>query len=329
MNRILIFCIYVIPLFTYSQNIKNYYYWINQAELAITDSNWHHADVCYDSAFTYKKPFARDLLMAYGINVLRIHNNEKILKYARERLLCGDYDISDSYSRNKYCDSSIIIKLKNMEDTVKSRCNKEIQDLLDTILNRDQQFHYLKVSPKEHRIAYKKNKNDIKRLYRDYLNVDEYMAGIYYMSYLLVPVVHYIQKGDYSLLRILKKETKKGNIDAYWYMELVDNWTKNKTTCYGLNCFYMIDSVLFLDKPDNVRIINKNRLKLGISESFEEYVGKVFYQCQNGDFVLKSINKRNYTSNKDEIERLKKEIDKEHQEGNFRRMYYESSKNSD
>lgn len=326
MNRIIIIIALVFPIFTHSQNnVSTYYYWINQAELAIFDSNWNYANNCYDSAFLYKKPFARDLLMAYEINVMYTQDNERILKFAHERLLCGDSELSISYARRNNCDSSLIIKLKMLEDNVKPLCDKKIQNLLDTIIVRDQQYHFRRVSPKDHRIAYRKNMNDIKKIYRENPIVNEYVAGIYYMGYLLGPLTHFVQEDNNSLQRILKKEVKKGNFDAHWYMRLEDGWRKKKKEPYGTDCFFLIDNVLFYFKPDNIEKINMNRKKLGISETFDDYVRKVICQHQNGSVRLLSIVRRNYPNNIEEIMRLKEEIDEEHKHGNFQRMYYESA----
>ena len=41
------------------KQVRQYYYWINQAELAICDDNLQLADSLYTRAFSIKKPLAR------------------------------------------------------------------------------------------------------------------------------------------------------------------------------------------------------------------------------------------------------------------------------
>lgn len=36
------------------KDVRQYYYWVNEAELAICDSNYAYANECYDKAFSIR-----------------------------------------------------------------------------------------------------------------------------------------------------------------------------------------------------------------------------------------------------------------------------------
>ena len=61
-------------------NLQSYYYWINQAELAICDSNYQKASDCYHQAFAYNKPFSRDAYFAFKLNYKYTNNIERAIE---------------------------------------------------------------------------------------------------------------------------------------------------------------------------------------------------------------------------------------------------------
>ena len=64
------------------KQVRQYYYWINQAELAICDGEYANANKFYDEAFSIKFPFPKDLFSAYFFNLNITNDLERIQEYA-------------------------------------------------------------------------------------------------------------------------------------------------------------------------------------------------------------------------------------------------------
>lgn len=78
------------------KQVQEYYYWVNQAELAICDDNLQLADSLYTRAFSIKEPLAREMRTAYWVAV-QTENNEIILQIAKCRIELGDEGLANSY----------------------------------------------------------------------------------------------------------------------------------------------------------------------------------------------------------------------------------------
>ena len=87
------------------KQVQEYYYWVNRAELAICDSNYESANECYDKAFHIQYPFPKDLLSAYSLNLKITKDFDRIQKYAKQLVECGDYELSKRYARNGEVDN--------------------------------------------------------------------------------------------------------------------------------------------------------------------------------------------------------------------------------
>lgn len=345
-HHLLLFSLFFLSYGCYAQpkTVRQYYYWTNQAELAICDSNFQRANECFAKAFTYKFPFANHLRTAYHLNTHITHDEENILQYAYQ--LCqrgdGEYAVAE-YRRNDSCDTQLLGKLQDMADTTRPSYDILLQRKLEKIIETDQSFiHQIPASTKEDSLN-KSNLESIKDIYQRYSHVNENTAGQYYWHYLGTPALHYVQAGSYSLQKILRKQVNKGDFSSYEFMSLEDeyHWRKrfNKNTPpqdpnrYAQGHYYCFEmsNTLFINYPANVRKVNRNRKKLGIAETFEEMVTKRIWEFKHR-LYWHPVNHRRYGTEEDtarEAAKMKQEIDAEHAAGDFSRMYYDRENTSD
>lgn len=326
-NFICFFCITLLCAIGYSQEKESYSFWINKAELAMCDSNWFEVALCYDSAFSFHQPYPKDLVSAFWINTLHTNDKDRVIKYAHQMISCGDFEVAIRYLSAQKTDTLTYQILKKIEDTTKIVCDTNLMRLLDSVLRMDQNYHYLRVSPKEHRIAYRQNRRLILKILKTYPEIGISSAGFYYEGYLIAPCTHYLQprERNYSIHRVMKRKVHQGLLDPYLYVKIEEFAARNtgfKPSRYGYCAFYKIGNVLFYSQPDNIKTINRNRHRIGIAESFEDYVKKVIWQYAEGGFRTISITTTHTANDAEEIAKLKSEIDEEHQKGVFRRNYY-------
>ena len=161
---------------------------------------------------------------------------------------------------------------------------------------------------------------------------NEYVAGFYYMGMLGVVLLHAVQTDHYDLQPLLRKKVMAGIFPADKYMEFEAWWEdvhpgKEHHYGSGLNNIYYIGNTLFVEQPDNLKQIDKNREKLGLAETWQDAVKKRVWECEhNTSFITGSRQSRIFGDEEDdaaEVARLKQEIDAEHAAGDFHRMYYE------
>ena len=325
--------------FAQSKSLRQYYYWTNQAELAICDSNYQRANEYFAKAFTYKFPFASHLRTAYHLNTHITHNEDNILHYAYMFCLRGDgeYAIAE-YWRADTNNAQLIDKLQLMADTTHCQSHDTIvQKKLEKIIETDQSYRHHRQPTAQEDSLNRSNIKAIKELFKTYPHLNEVTIGNYFWMYLGVPALHFVQAGNYSLQKVLKKQVNKGELEASAYMSLEDNyyWYKkmkrNKRSVdpnqYAQNHLYCyeIGNTLFITYPTNIKRVNRNRKKLGVAETFEEMAKKRIWEFQN-DYNWHVVNHLGYGSDEEtaqKAERVKQEIDAEHAKGNFLRMYYD------
>ena len=97
--------------FAQKSSLKKYYYWINQAELAICDSDFQRASDCYDKAFDQHRPFNGHVYYAFKVNTQFVHNNERALRYFH--ILCQSGDDIEWYREDSVIYASIWPQMKN------------------------------------------------------------------------------------------------------------------------------------------------------------------------------------------------------------------------
>ena len=315
------------------KQVQEYYYWINQAELAICDDNLQLADSLYTRAFSIKEPLAREMRTAYWVAV-QTENHEKILQIAKCRIELGDEGLANSYQyMSPHFDTVVYQQLLDIEaQTIKTYCVK-FDTILEHINERDQRYRMQGMGRSPEQFALDdENRKLIKQLYREYPDFNEYMAGFYYMGMLGVVLLHAVQTDHYDLQPLLRKKVMAGIFPADKYMEFEAWWEdvhpgKEHHYGSGLNNIYYIGNTLFVEQPENLKQINKNRMKLGLSETWQDAVKKRVWECEhNTYYITGSRQSRIYGDEEDdaaEVARLKQEIDAEHAAGDFHRMYYE------
>ena len=315
------------------KQVQEYYYWINQAELAICDNNLLMADSLYTRAFSIKKPLAREMRTAYWVAV-QTENHEKILQIAKCRIELGDEGLANSYQyMSPHFDTVVYQQLLDIEaQTIKTYCVK-FDTILEHINERDQRYRMQGMGRSPEQFALDdENRKLIKQFYREYPDFNEYMAGFYYMGLLGVVLLHAVQTDHYDLQPLLRKKVMAGILPAGNYMGYEEWWGgvhphKKHQYGSGLENIFYIGNTLFIVQPENLKQINKNRMKLGLSETWQDAVKKCVWECEHNCYCITGSRQcRIFGDEEDdaaEAAKMKQEIDAEHAAGDFHRMYYE------
>ena len=179
----------------------------------------------------------------------------------------------------------------------------------------------------------------IENIFEKYENITPKTAGLYYIAYLYTPATHYVHSLEHSFQEFIKKNVLNGTLPADLYMDLEDEYlwwndvvTAEKEQCdpngYGQGSyyFYVLDGTVFITYPTNLKLVNKRRKALGISETFEDLVKKIIWENTHNIVKWHSIVTIGYgdeKTDKEKATKMKQEIDAEHAAGDFHRMYYE------
>ncbi|MCQ2271017.1 MAG: hypothetical protein MJZ52_07315 [Bacteroidales bacterium] len=334
----ILFCFVIINIFGQSKQLREYYYWTNQAELAICDSDYNKANACYDTAFSLKIPFTKDLFSAYLLNLKLTQNLEKIGIYAKYLVQYGDDGLSERYARDCEVDSQIYKQLQFIETNYHSLCDTSLEHSLEEIGQKDQSYpHSGGHNAFEDSMDYAVIRA-IKEL-SDQHNINIQTVGIYALYNLYAPAIHYVHACRRDLQKIYKKHVLKGNIGADMYMHLEDEYlcciqiykslksTVKDPNGYGQGNFYFrqIGNTVFITYPLDIKLVNKHRKSLGLSETFEDLVKKISWEYTHDILRWHSITKTKL-DNADETENWKKEIEEEHAAGDFHRIYFDIPK---
>lgn len=341
MKRVLLYIlvfIFTTRVMSQSTHVKKYYYWINQAELAICDSDYAKANNCYEKAFHYHKPLGRHLSTAYLMNVVFTGDTARIYDFALQLLQCGDEDLAKRYTRLSSYDTNIYNRLLMLERTATPAFDTSLHYNLEVILNRDQAYsHTWGSNPAEDSLNHATIKA-IYALYSNYETIDDYTAGLRFAHYLYTPGLHYVHSGIHDLQDLLREEVIKGNFPADLYMTLEDTYLwgqeymreSDQTTDpngYGMNenYLYRLSDYLFVTYPENVKMVNRNRRKLGVAETFDDLVKKVVWQQLAGQVYWTTVSIERWGGKDDDRRQAQEqiqEIEKEHALGDFHRQYY-------
>lgn len=308
--------------------VKQYNYLINQAELAICDDNLSLANDIYLQAFTIKKPLARELRTAFWVAV-QTQNNARILQIAKQRIELGGEELNESYRNSSpNFDTTIYIKLTDLEKNTPKIYDTKFDTILEKMMERDQVYRRHCEKDARQDSLDEENRKLIRQLYREYPDFNEYVAGLYYTSFLHAVLLSSVQTGHYEMQPLLKKKVIAGVFPADDYIELeahssIDKPRKHEVT-YGPFAYY-IQNTFFVELPENVKQANRNRAKLGMAETVEDAAKKYVWEHSKSSYLLrghKDIFCFGDEEDAAEIEKTKKEIDEEHAKGDFHRMYY-------
>lgn len=284
---VLLFTVFVANIDAQSKNLKKYYYWVNQAELAICRDNYQEASECYDKAFLFHRPFAKDVYFAYKVNRHYLNNMERCLDCFRYLAQMGDK--AEWYVSDTIKEANLWNQLKIISDTTRCLTNPDLATDLKEIHESDQEVRWQQYDDETtafaaYRMVDSVNLLKIKKIYKTYPEVSDYTADGSPM--LSTFYTHVSRAFLFDPKTILLKDVLKGNISAGQYAFYEDQWKcmyidpqlgKDSMTIYGTNAYYIfeIDSLAFILEPDNVKEIDKERKKIGLSETWADFVKKV------------------------------------------------------
>ena len=267
--------------------LRKYYYWTNKAELAICDSNYQKASDCYDKAFSFCRPFAKDAYFAYKVNYNYLKNTERCLDCFRYLAQMGDK--AEWYVSDTIKEANLWNQLKIIFDTTRCLTNPDLATALKEIDESDQAVRWQQYDDETTafaacRIVDSVNLLKIKKIYKTFPEVSDYTAEGSPM--LSAFYIHVSRAFLFDPKTILLKDVLKGNISAGQYALYEDQWKcmyidpqlgNDSTTIYGTNAYYIfeIDSLAFILEPDNVKKIDRERKKIGLSETWADFVKKV------------------------------------------------------
>ncbi|MBQ9435780.1 MAG: hypothetical protein IJU33_06580 [Bacteroidales bacterium] len=313
--------------FAQSKSLRQYYYWINQAELAICDSNFQRASDCYDKAFSIHRPFGGHASFAYRVNADYLHDTVRIVQCFHYLAQMGDP--IEWYVEDTIQQVSLYHLLKKVADTTKVLVDTRLQQAMEKICDDDSRvrqnwnpFDTVQLERIDSMDAV--NLQKVKKLYKQYKNINDYNLGMSSAAANLV-LKHNCNRILFNPKKLWLKEVKKGNLEASRYMILEDYCHtaisrahgRGKATLYGINVDYsfIIDGTLFVVQPAKLKQINRNRKKLGMSETWEDYCKKIWYLTEENEdhFSIYPRNSIFYPDDEahEKAEELKQKMDKD------------------
>lgn len=289
MKKIICFTFLVIiiaDLSAQSNLLRKYYYWTNKAELAICDNNYQKASDYYEKAFAFHRPFSKDAFFAFKVNYRYLNNIERCLDCYMYLAQMGDK--AEWYVDDTVANYNLWKQLERISDTTKCLVNQNLANALKTIQESDQEVRWQQYDDNEaafsaYRVVDSMNLIKIKEIYKTYPEISDYTAGG--SPILSAFYTHVCRTFLFDPKTILLKDVLNGNIPADQYALNEDLWKcicidpqlgKVRTTIYGTNVYYVfeIDSLAFFLEPDNIKKINRERRKIGLSETWDDLVKK-------------------------------------------------------
>lgn len=276
------------------QVVKQYNYWINQAELAICDSNYQKASDCYHQAFSIKRPCTRHAYFAFQLNQLFSYNLERACEAFHFLVLAGDkayYEDGSPYLDDTTAFTELWHCMKTISDTTKSLVDENLYNALSEICKEDQQVRFADYESDEEAYATmghtdSLNFQKVRQIFKQYKNIDEYNSGRAVM--LNAVFIHFARCGFTTPDVYYAKMVKNGNFPDGSYMNLYDQcyhtiFKADDKTTYGTDpsYIYVIKNTFFVRYPDDIQKVNKNRKKLNSAETWADYMKKVMYVYYN------------------------------------------------
>lgn len=279
-------------------SLKHYYYWINQAELAICDSNYQKASDCYDKAFSCRKPFRAHAYLAFKVNSKYTHNNDRASECFHYLVMSGDS--IQWYAEDSLMYSDLWPILQKVAGTTTSMVIPELRQALIDIRNSDQRVRrrtYSEDESWEDSLLITDSLNMVKllELYKTYPVIDDYTTGSTAMNPAFC--YHIAKEFLFDPAQIFYPEVLKGNVNASQYATTEDVCLdfiqsvkgESPKTRYGTTSsqFFILDTIGFVLEPENLKEVTKERKKILLSETWNDYAKKVAYRYQHEtDFYL-------------------------------------------
>ena len=276
------------------KQVRQYYYWINQAELAICDSNYQRASECYHTAFAIKRPCIRDAAFAFKLHTEYLYDLERACEAFHFLALSGDkayFSDGDPYVDDTVTYAELWQHIKLISDTTQSLVIEDLWNKAHEMSRLDQQVRFASYendSVASATIAHTDSLNfqKMQQVFKQYKNFSEYHSG-FGGGFSSALFIHFARMGFASPDVFLLKMVKRGDCPPANYICTYDccyhSIIKNddKTT-YGTDpsYTYIINNTLFIRYPDNVKQIDRNRKKLNFAETWADYVKKVLYVNQ-------------------------------------------------
>lgn len=278
-----------------AQNNETYSYWINCADLAICNENYEAASDNYVKAFATANPFTSDLFAYFWIyQNFGIGEKEDLIFWAhklaqREKLSLEMYQ----------ADILLYPILKNLLDTTISTLNIKLISEFKTLVERDQEVRlrhdYSSAEERYNVIRETDSLNllKIKELYRLYPVINNDNAGFFEQDVRLI-LLHCSQNGIKGIpWDLFEEQVSLNRFSANDYMAMYDECTQweaytDSLICSGygtnLGCQRIVGNTLFIYPPDNIDETNKNRERLGVAETWQDYKKKLVYTFFSNNF---------------------------------------------
>ncbi len=317
------------------KDIRQYYYWVNQAELSICDSNFQRASDCYHTAFTFKRACIRDAHFAFQLNSMYLYNLDRACEAFHFLVQAGDkaYNEYGSYLEDTTVYPELWNCMKIISDTTQSLVDENLYNALNEIRKDDQRVRMAFYESDE--LAYATightdslNFQKAQQIFKQYKDIDEYNSGGAVM--MSAVFIHFARLRLTTPDVFYEKLVKSGNLSAASYMQNYDYcyhsiFKGDDKTTYGTDpsYTYIINNTLFIRYPDDIQKINKNRKKLNVAETWEDYVTKVLYVNRHKDGFR--FYPRQYVIRGGEAEEEQHEKDERarYDSGEVKGMYYE------
>ena len=317
------------------KQVRQYYYWVNQAELAICDSNYQLASECYHLAFSIKRADIRDALFAFKINQLYNYDLERACEAFHFLVQAGNkaYDEYGTFLDDTTKYQELWNCMKTISDTTKSLVDTNLHNALVEIRNDDQRVRTVNYGSDE--LAYvtightdSANYQKIHHIFKHYKDIDEYNSGCQAM--LNAVFIHFARWRLTTPNIYYKKMVKNGRLSAANYMQNYDYcyhsiYKSDDNTTYGTNASYtyVINNTLFVRYPTDIKQINKNRRKLNTAETWEDYIKKVMYVYQSDSPFRFYPQQMMFYGDPDVQEQMEKDERARYDDGEVHGVYYE------
>lgn len=273
------------------KQVQEYYYWINQAELAYDANQLEKSATFYERAFNQMVPFSRDINMYLLLYSYYHYGKADVALNYAHTLAQRD----DLWPKRYIGDTIFQNKLQVIKDTTVVLVTPLLKQALDSLFARDQSVRKSCLNSDEMgrkaAITDSANMKILLDLFQQYGSVNECNAGE--RAYVIVELIfiHNSKTRDVDLpFYVLENAVKQGTYDARSYMHLYDDcmtWRstpgQSQGTRYGtgFDHYMAYGNTLFIYPPDNILETNENRKSLGVSETWNDFEKKLIVTFMN------------------------------------------------
>ena len=330
------FLLVLLSQITYAQSIvRQYNDWINQAELAICDSNYQRASDCYHSAFAVKRANIRDAHFAFILNHLYNYNLERACEAFHFLVQAGDkaYDEYGPYLDDTTTFMELWNCMKIISDTTKSLVDTNLYSALEQIRQDDQSVRAVCYESDELASAAiwrtdSANYQKTQQIFKQYKEIDEYNSGCAVM--LSAVFIHFARWRLTTPEIYYEKMVKNGKLGAANYMQNYDYcyhaiYKADENTTFGTSpsYIYVINHTFFIRHPENIKKIDRNRQKLNVAETWEDYAKKMMYVYQSDSQFRFYPRQMMFYGDQDVQEQMEKDERARFDSGEIKGVYYD------